>query len=91
MIRRNNWSGNRRRCSYVCRKKLDTKTIQKAVAGEPLALMKIVDIYKPYIEKLSLRVVIDDHGRCRQEVDETIKRTLETSLIAAIMKFKLWN
>ena len=68
-------------------KNIATKTILNAVAGEPMALMEIVKAYEPYINKLSQRTYIDGKGRKRQEVDGFVKKTLETSLIAAIMKF----
>ena len=58
-----------------------------AVSGDTEALMEVVDIYQPYIEKLSMRVVMDENGHCREMVDETVKRSLEVGLIAAIMKF----
>lgn len=69
------------------RKKLDEQTIFSAIAGDTLALMKIIDIYEPYINRLSIRVTIDENGQYKEEIDETVKRTLETSLIAAIMRF----
>lgn len=68
-------------------KNIATKTILNAVAGEPMALMEIVKAYEPYINKLSQRTYIDEKGRKRQEVDGFVKKTLETRLIAAIMKF----
>ena len=68
-------------------RKLKTKTILLAVSGDTEALMEVVDTYKPYIEKLSMRVVMDENGHCREMVDETVKRSLEVGLIAAIMKF----
>ena len=46
--------------------------------------MEVVDTYQPYIEKLSMRVVMDENGHCREMVDETVKRSLEVGLIAAI-------
>ena len=67
--------------------KLKTKTILLAVSGDTEALMEVVDTYQPYIEKLSMRVVMDENGHCREMVDETVKRSLEVGLIAAIMKF----
>ena len=69
------------------REKLDKQTVLKAISGEPLALMKIVEIYEPYINKLSLRLVSTEDGDYVERVDETVKKMLETSLIAAIMKF----
>lgn len=69
------------------REKLDTQTVMEAISGEPLALMKIVKIYEPYIDRLSLRMVVTEDGEYKEQVDETVKKTLETSLIAAIIKF----
>ena len=66
---------------------LKTRSILLAVSGDTEALMEVVDTYKPYIEKLSMRVVMDENGHCREMVDETVKRSLEVGLIAAIMKF----
>lgn len=78
---------NMRKNLFGKKQKLKTKTILLATSGDPDALMEVVDAYKPYIEKLSMRVVIGDDGQYREAVDETVKRTLETGLIAAIMKF----
>ena len=36
--------------------------------------MEMVDIYQPYIEKLSMRVAMDENGHCREMVDETVKK-----------------
>lgn len=49
--------------------------------------MEIVNIYEPYINKLSKRITIDEYGQYKEEVNETVKRTLTTSLISAIIKF----
>ena len=76
-----------RKSIFGSKQKLKTKTILLAVSGDTEALMEVVDIYKPYIEKLSMRVVMDENGHCREMVDETVKRSLEVGLIAAIMKF----
>lgn len=69
------------------KQKIDNKTILLAASGDTEALMEVVDAYKPYIEKLSMRGVIDADGQYHEAVDETVKRTIETGLIAAIMKF----
>lgn len=71
------------------RDQLDEKTVLEAISGDTAAIMKILRIYEPYINKLSLRatVTVTEKGECIQLVDETVKKTLETSLIAAIMKF----
>ncbi len=69
------------------KQKIDNKIILLAASGDTEALMEVVDAYKPYIEKLSMRGVIDADGQYHEAVDETVKRTIETGLIAAIMKF----
>ena len=78
---------NVRKSIFGSKQKLKTKTILLAVSGDTEALMEVVDTYQPYIEKLSMRVVMDENGHCREMVDETVKRSLEVGLIAAIMKF----
>ena len=77
------FSQNARKSIFGSKQKLKTKTILLAVSGDTEALMEVVDIYQPYIEKLSM----DENGHCREMVDETVKRSLEVGLIAAIMKF----
>lgn len=77
----------KRRSSYWKLCNMDTQTLFKAFDGDSLALMEIVDIYRPYINKLALRPFIDDSGKKYYVVDETVKRILETTLIAAVMKF----
>ena len=81
------FSQNARKSIFGSKQKLKTKTILLAVSGDTEALMEVVDTYKPYIEKLSMRVVMDENGHCREMVDETVNLSLEVVLIAAIMKF----
>ena len=78
---------NVRKSIFGSKQKLKTKTILLAVSGDTEALMEVVDTYQPYIEKLSMRVVMDQNGNCREMLDETVKRSLEVGLIEAIMKF----
>lgn len=56
------------------REKLDEQTVLKVISGEPLALMKIVEIYEPYINKLSLRLVSTEDGDYTEQIDETVKK-----------------
>ena len=49
-----------RKSIFGSKQKLKTKTILLAVSGDTEALMEVVDIYQPYIEKLSMRVVMDE-------------------------------
>lgn len=67
--------------------KIDEKTLLLAVSGDTLALMNVVDAYQPYIKKLAKRRVQDENGNYWEYTDENVKRTLETTLIAAVMKF----
>ena len=78
---------NMRKSIFGKKQKIKTKTILLAASGDTEALMEVVDAYKPYIEKLSMRGVIDSDGNYKEVVDETVKRTIETGLIASIMKF----
>ena len=78
---------NMRKNIFGKKQKIKTKTILLAASGDTEALMEVVDAYRPYIEKLSRRGVIDADGNYKEVVDETVKRTIETGLIAAIMKF----
>ena len=59
------FSQNARKSIFGSKQKLKTKTILLAVSGDTEALMEVVDIYQPYIEKLSMRVVMDENGHCR--------------------------
>ena len=68
-------------------KKIDEKTILLVVSGDTIALMQVVDAYQPYIKKLAKRKAIDEDGNTIEYVDETVKRTLEITLIASVMKF----
>lgn len=72
---------------FSSREKLDNETVLAAISGDTLAIMKIVDIYEPYINKLSKRVVDDGYGGYKEEVNGTVKRILITSLITSIMNF----
>ena len=72
---------------FSSREKLDKETVLAAISGDTIALMEIVNIYEQYINKLSKRITIDEYGQYKEEVNETVKRTLTTSLISAIMKF----
>ena len=82
------FSQNARKSIFGSKQKLKTKTILLAVSGDTEAFNgSWLIFYQPYIEKLSMRVVMDENGHCREMVDETVKRSLEVGLIAAIMKF----
>lgn len=69
--------------------KYDFDTLIHAINGEPDAIMKIVDSYQPYINKIAMKTVVSEFGETKTVVDETRKRPLETTLISAIMQFNI--
>lgn len=84
---RNKYMENMRNGILGKGKKIDEKTILLVVSGDTIALMQVVDAYQPYIKKLAKRKAIDKDGNTIEYVDETVKRTLEITLIASVMKF----
>lgn len=60
--------------------------IAAAVRGDPEAVNRVLD---GYIAVLSMRRQWDDDGNLRLDVDEEIRRRLETRLIMAILDFDL--
>lgn len=84
---RNKYMENMRNGIFGKGKKIDEKTILLVVSGDTIALMQVVDAYQPYIKKLAKRKTIDKDGNTIEYVDETVKRTLEITLIASVMKF----
>lgn len=63
--------------------------IAAAVRGDPEAVNRVLDHYSGYIAVLSMRRQWDDDGNLRLDVDEDIRRRLETRLIMAILDFDL--
>lgn len=63
--------------------------IAAAVRGEPGAVNTVVRHYSGYIAALSTRTSYDAHGCPYSQVDEDLRRRLETKLIIAILSFDL--
>ena len=63
--------------------------IAAAVRGDPEAVNRVLDHYSGYIAALSMRRQWNDDGNLRLDVDEEIRRRLETKLIMAILDFDL--
>ena len=63
--------------------------IAAAVRGEPDAVNVVIHHYSGYIAALSTRTSYDDHGCPHSQVDEDLRRRLETKLIIAILGFDL--
>ncbi|ECL7021465.1 helix-turn-helix domain-containing protein [Listeria monocytogenes] len=60
-----------------------------ATHGDVIAINRMLKHFEHYIIKLSQITVFDDFGVPRIQVEEEIKRSLETKLITAVLKFDL--
>ena len=63
--------------------------IAAAVGGDPQAVDRVVRHYSGYIAALSMRTSYDENGFPRSQVDEDLRRRLETKLIISILGFDL--
>lgn len=60
-----------------------------ATHGDIAAINRMLKHFEQYIIRLSQVTVIDDYGVPHLQVEDEIKRSLETKLITAIFKFEL--
>ena len=63
--------------------------IAAAVRGDPEAVNRVLDHYSGYIAALSTRTSYDPQGCPHSQVDDDLRRRLETKLILAILDFDL--
>ena len=63
--------------------------IAAAVRGAPEAANRVLDHYSGYIAALSTRTSYDPQGCPHSQVDDDLRRRLETKLIIAILDFDL--
>ena len=63
--------------------------IVAATDGDTEAINRIVKHYSGYIAKKALRPMKDEYGNQYMIVDETLRRRMETKLIAAILSFEI--
>ncbi len=63
--------------------------IAAAVRGDPEAVNLVIRHYSGYIAALATRTYHDEYGYPHSEVDEELRRRLETKLIIAILDFDL--
>lgn len=68
---------------------LDEATILKAIGGDREALAHVVSYYEPVIDKYSMRKKIGRSGMAKYEIDQDIKRSLEISLVVAVLNYKV--
>ncbi|MDO5401162.1 MAG: helix-turn-helix domain-containing protein [Eubacteriales bacterium] len=63
--------------------------IAAAVRGDPVAVDMVIRHYSGYIAALATRTSYDAHGNPYSQVDEDLRRRLETKLIISILSFDL--
>ena len=63
--------------------------IVAATDGDTEAINQIVKHYSGFIAKRSLRSMKDEYGNQHMVVDETLRRRMETRLIAKILSFEI--
>lgn len=63
--------------------------IAAAVVGDPDAVDRVIRHYSSYIAALSMRTSYDADGFPHYQVDEDLRRRLETKLIIAILRFDM--
>lgn len=63
--------------------------IVKAVDGDTKAINQILQHYRGFIIKRSLRVLKDEYGNQNMVVDEVLRGRIETSLITKILSFEV--
>ena len=68
---------------------LSSPVIVAASNGDVDAINQVLKHYEGYIITLSTRTLYDEYGNPHICVDETIRRRLQTKLIAAVLNFKL--
>jgi hypothetical protein len=61
--------------------------IKAASEGDAEAIQAVLKHYESYIAKLSTRKMYDEFGQAHYCVDETLRRRLETKLIAKKLAF----
>ena len=63
---------------------VEFQIIEAAISGDAEAINKIVDYFQPFIKSKCRRKFLDDAGQVHYEIDEYMKRRMETKLITKI-------
>ena len=63
--------------------------IEKAVSGDKIAIMDLLEYYDAYISKVCLRPLYNKSGKVDMIVDTELKGRIQTELIQEILKFEL--
>lgn len=68
---------------------LSDELVEAAMAGDKIAVNKIVSIYEPYINTLAAHKIYDRNGNEYIGVDVDLQGGLQQKLIEATMKFAI--
>ncbi|EGO8292270.1 helix-turn-helix domain-containing protein [Enterococcus faecalis] len=71
------------------RPKLSVSVILSVQQGDVISMTEVLNHYKDYINHLSLQNVYEQGKDTRIQVDEYMKRRLETKLMEAVLKYKV--
>ncbi|EPN5990367.1 helix-turn-helix domain-containing protein [Enterococcus faecalis] len=71
------------------RPKLSVSVILSAQQGDVISMTEVLNHYKDYINHLSLQNVYEEGEITRIQVDEYMKRRLETKLMETVLKYKV--
>lgn len=70
---------------------LDVSTILSAQKGDAESIALVLSHYQNYICRFALQKVYDEQGSVSVHVDEFFRRSLETKLMEAILKYHVPN
>lgn len=70
-------------------KPLDFEVIEKAMGGELKSINEVIGHYQPYLRELATRTDLDEFGKKRVYIDETLRCQLENRLIKSVLAFKI--
>ena len=70
-------------------KMLPYKVVVKATEGDPEAINQVLEHYQGFIINRSLRPIVDEFGRQRMVIDETLYGRMQSRLLKKILSFKI--
>ena len=65
------------------------EAIEAAISGDADSINQVISYFQPFIESKCRRKFKDEFGRIYYEVDEYMKRRMETKLITKILDFEI--
>ncbi|EHZ9176925.1 helix-turn-helix domain-containing protein [Enterococcus faecalis] len=74
---------------HTYRPKLEVSVILSAQQGDVISMSKVLKHYQDYICRFSLHNVYEEGRTTTIQVDEFMKRRLETKLMEAVLKYKV--